>query len=308
MEQIGDWFDVVRWELLLTAGLRVLLILVLAWVGVALAGLLTRRLERRMLKIAEHRPDGAAEARKRATTLAKLVGQGVFILIWTVAGLMVLQELGVSVGPLLASAGIVGLAIGFGAQNLVRDIISGFFLILENQVRVGDVAIVNGTAGAVEEINFRTLILRDLRGAVHIFPNGSITTLTNMTKGWSAYVFEIPVAFSEDTDRVIRLIRQVAEDLRADSYFGEAMTAEGEILGVDAIADSSLLIKGRLRTVPGRQWETGREFLRRLKQRFDAEGVKLPYPHRAIHLPEVDALRRMDGGGTEAKDAQREYT
>ncbi|HSJ48737.1 MAG TPA: mechanosensitive ion channel family protein, partial [Gammaproteobacteria bacterium] len=154
-------------------------------------------------------------------------------------------------------------------------------------VRIGDVAVVNGTGGLVEQINFRTLVLRDLSGVVHIFPNGTITTLANLTKQWSAYVFDIGVAYKEDTDRVVEILKQVGTELRADEHFGPLMVDDVEVFGVDRFADSAVMIKGRLRTLPIKQWEVGRQFLRRVKQAFDREGVEIPFPHRSLYFGEA---------------------
>lgn len=286
MEYITAWLSNGQWQEILGVLLRILVILLLAWVALRVARLGLNRIERRMIRRAEHEGTGSGEALKRADTLTKLLRQGVWILILAMAILMVLQEIGVSIAPVLASAGIAGLALGFGAQNLVRDVISGFFLILENQVRVGDVAIVNGTGGSVEELNFRTLVLRDLSGVAHIFPNGGIQTLANMTKGWSAYVFDIGVAYKEDTDRVVDLIRRVVADMREDEEWGAAISEDVEVFGVDKLADSAVVIKGRLRTYPSKQWAVGREFLRRIKRCFDAEGVEIPFPHRSLYFGE----------------------
>jgi len=199
---------------------------------------------------------------------------------------VILKEFGVEIGPIIASAGIVGLAVGFGAQNLVRDIISGFFIILENQIRVGDVAIVNGTGGLVEKINFRTTVLRDLGGVVHIFPNGTIDTLSNLTNEWSANVFEIGVAYRENTDRVIEIMQQVGQTMLDDEKFGRLMLEAPEIFGVDKFADSAVVIKGRIKTKPIRQWEVGREFLRRVKFAFDENNIEIPFPHRSLYFGE----------------------
>jgi small conductance mechanosensitive channel len=210
------------------------------------------------------------------------------IVIWTVAILVILREIGVDVAPVLAGAGIVGLAVGFGAQNLVRDVISGFFVLLENQVRVGDVAVVNGTGGLVERIGFRTIVLRDLSGTVHVFPNGAVTTLANLTSEWSAYVFDIPVAYGEDTDRVVEIIHEVGGSLRHDPRFGPMLLADVEVFGVDDFAESALTIKGRLRTRPIKQWEVGREFRRRLKKAFDESGIQIPLPQRSLSVHPAD--------------------
>ena len=286
MEYITAWLSDGQWQEILGVLLRILVILLLAWAAIRVARLGLNRIEKRMSRRAEYEGARSGEALKRADTLTKLLRQGVWILILAMAILMVLQEIGVSIAPVLASAGIAGLALGFGAQNLVRDVISGFFLILENQVRVGDVAIVNGTGGSVEELNFRTLVLRDLSGVAHIFPNGGIQTLANMTKGWSAYVFDIGVAYKEDTDRVVDLIRRVVADMREDEEWGAAISEDVEVFGVDKLADSAVVIKGRLRTYPSKQWAVGREFLRRIKRCFDAEGVEIPFPHRSLYFGE----------------------
>ena len=286
MEYITAWLSDGQWQEILGVLLRILVILLLAWAAIRVARLGLNRIEKRMIRRAEYEGARSGEALKRADTLTKLLRQGVWILILAMAILMVLQEIGVSIAPVLASAGIAGLALGFGAQNLVRDVISGFFLILENQVRVGDVAIVNGTGGSVEELNFRTLVLRDLSGVAHIFPNGGIQTLANMTKGWSAYVFDIGVAYKEDTDRVVDLIRRVVADMREDEEWGAAISEDVEVFGVDKLADSAVVIKGRLRTYPSKQWAVGREFLRRIKRCFDAEGVEIPFPHRSLYFGE----------------------
>ena len=246
-----------------------------------------RKMEKRLVQRGQEEGDVPTEAAKRAETLVRLLRQGVVIVVWVMFGLVILRQLGVEIGPILASAGVAGLAVGFGAQNLVRDVISGFFMILENQVRVGDVAIVNGTGGLVERVNFRTIVLRDLSGVVHVFPNGTVSTLANLTREWSAYVFDIGVAYKEDTDRVIQIMKQVGEELREDVHFGRLMVADVEIFGVDAFADSAVIIKGRLKTLPIKQWEVGREFMRRIKKTFDREGIEIPFPHQSIYFGEA---------------------
>ena len=189
-------------------------------------------------------------------------------------------QIGVNVTPVLAGAGIVGLAIGFGAQNLVKDLVSGFFLILENQVRVGDVAIINGTGGLVEAISFRTIVLRDEAAVVHVFPNGSINTLSNMTKDWSAYVISVNVAYKEDPDRVADVMRRVAEEMYAEPKYRSAMLEPIEIFGVDGFTESAVTIKARLKTQPLQQFAIGREYRRRLKKAFDTAGIEMPASQR----------------------------
>ena len=215
-----------------------------------------------------------------------MINQALLLTLWLTVGLVILKEFGVEIGPIIASAGVVGLAVGFGAQNLVRDIISGFFIILENQIRVGDVAIVNGTGGLVEKINFRTTVLRDLGGVIHIFPNGAIATLSNLTNEWSAYIFDIGVAYKENTDHVIEIMQEVGKTMREDAKYGGLMLEEPDIFGVDKFGDSAVVIKGRIKTKPIRQWEVGREFLRRIKYAFDENNIEIPFPHRSIYFGE----------------------
>ncbi len=286
MDLVDHFIQQISWTSLMFNALRILLILVIARVALAFARVGLGRLENRLIDRGKEAGDVPSEAEKRADTLIRLLRQGVVIMVWVVTALVVLREMGVEIGPILASAGIAGLAVGFGGQNLVRDVIAGFFIILENQVRIGDVAVVNGTGGLVERINFRTIVLRDLAGSVHVFPNGTITTLSNLTSEWSAYVFDIGVAYKEDVDRVMALMREVGAELRADPKFGPLMVDEVEVFGVDQFADSAVVIKGRLRTRPIKQWDVGREYRRRLKHRFDAAGIEIPFPHRSIYFGE----------------------
>lgn len=248
---------------------------------------LLQRFEHRLLRQSKLSGEPPSETEKRLETITRLVRQASLIMLWVVIILTILKEIGINIGPILASAGIVGLAVGFGAQNLVRDFISGFFFILENQVRVGDVAIVNGTGGLVEEVNFRTIVLRDLGGTVHVFPNGTVTTLSNLTNDWSAYVFEIGVAYKENTDEVIKVMARVGAGMKQDAVFGLLMLEEPEVFGVDKFDNSAVIIKGRIKTKPIRQWQVGREYLRRIKMAFDAENIEIPFPHQTLYFGEA---------------------
>jgi len=257
-----------------------------------LTGLLRQGLTKLETKLA-HRDNATGvseiENAKRIETLTRLIRQAAVVLLWVMAALIVLGQLGVSIAPILASAGVVGLAVGFGAQALVRDIITGFFIILENQIRVGDIATINNNAGLVEQINLRTIVLRDAEGRVHIIPNGSITTMTNATREWSAYVFRIGVAYKENTDRVTEVIRSVLDEMQQDEVFGPKLHEPPEIQGVDALEDSAVIIRGRLKTVPLEQWNVGREFLRRVKMAFDEHDIEIPFPHRTLYFGETGA-------------------
>lgn len=226
----------------------------------------------------------ALERQKRATTVAGLVRGSLAVLVWATASLMILRELDMDITPVLTGAGILGLAIGFGAQTLVRDVISGVFLIIEDQVRVGDIANVNGTGGFVEQINLRTIVLRDYSGTVHVFPNGSINTLANLTKDFSFYVIDLGIDYAEDTDRAVQAARDAADELLRDPAYAPNILEPLEVSGVDAFADSQITIRMRIKTVPQKQWEVGRELRRRIKKTFDARGISIPFPQRTLHI------------------------
>ncbi|HVL66971.1 MAG TPA: mechanosensitive ion channel family protein [Vicinamibacterales bacterium] len=262
-----------------TSGLQVILIGALAFVLVRLITLLVQRFEH---EVNQGTGLDALERAKRARTLGSLIRNVAAAVITGVAVLMILNEVGVNIAPVLAGAGIVGLAVGFGAQTLVRDIISGFFLILEDQVRVGDVAAINGTGGLVEAINLRTIVLRDFEGTVHVFPNGAINTLANRSKDFSFYVIDLAVAYKEDPDRVTGVLREVGEELQKDDRFGPNILAPVEVVGVDAFADSAVVIKLRVKTVPLKQWEVGRELRRRILKAFERHGIEIPFPQRVV--------------------------
>ena len=221
---------------------------------------------------------------------------------------MLLKEAGFDIGPILAGAGIVGLAVGFGAQNLVRDVITGIFILLEDQVRVNDVAIINGTGGLVEQINLRTTVLRGLDGTVHVFPNGTITTLSNMTHGFSYYVFDIGVAYKEDTDHVAQVVKQIGDTMMEEDAFKSDILEPVEILGVDRFADSAVIVKARIKTAPIKQWTIGREMNRRIKKKFDELGIEIPFPHMSLYFGEASKpfTLRFDQDREELKSILRE--
>jgi len=290
MDILFQFIQSFSFDSMIKTGLRITLILVVAWVGVILLKKFLRRLESRLMKKSKEDGEPASESEKRIETIIRLIQQAAMLALWMTACLIILKELNIDIAPIIASAGIVGLAVGFGAQNLVRDMISGFFIILENQIRVGDVAIINGTGGLVEQINFRTIVLRDLGGVVHIFPNGTISTLSNLTNEWSAYILEIGVAYKEHTDTVIEIMHEVGRSMRTDETFGRLMLEDPEIFGVDKFADSAVIIKGRIKTKPIRQWEVGREYLRRIKLAFDYNNIEIPFPHRTVYYGEGNTL------------------
>jgi moderate conductance mechanosensitive channel len=269
------------WQWLASRGIRIVVILIIAALLVRLTAGVAMRAER---DLGVGAGVAALEQRKRAQTVGNLVRRVLAVLIWTMAFLMVLRELDVDITPVLTGAGIVGLAVGFGAQTLVRDVITGFFLILEDQVRVGDVARVNGTGGLVEQLNLRTIVLRDIEGTVHVFPNGEIKTLANQTKDFSYYVIDLPMGYDDDTDGVVEAVRAAAADLAADPVFAASILEPLDVLGVDAFGDSSVTLKIRIKTVPLKQWEVGRELRRRIKKVFDQRGIGIPYPQLTVHF------------------------
>jgi small conductance mechanosensitive channel len=261
------------------SGLKVVLISLLAYALVRATTLVVRRFE---YELTTGTGLDALERAKRARTLGGAIRRVGTAAIVCIAVLMILREFSIDIAPVLTGAGIAGLAVGFGAQTLVRDIISGFFVILEDQVRVGDVAAINGTGGLVEEINLRTIVLRDQEGTVHVFPNGSITTLANRSKDFSYYVMDIGISYREDPDRVAEILREVGAELQRDPQFGPSILEPIEILGVDAFADWSMQLKVRIKTVPLKQWEVGRELRKRVRRAFDKHGIDVPYPERIV--------------------------
>jgi small-conductance mechanosensitive channel len=255
-----------------------------------------------VLMMKRHRPgDSTLQLEKRATTIGAILRKTIAVLIWAVSIIMILRELDFDIAPILAGAGVIGLAVGFGAQNLVRDVISGLFMLVENQISVNDVAIINGTGGLVEEVNLRTTVLRGLDGTVHIFPNGAITSLSNMTHGFSFYVFDVGVAYKEDTDRVVQVLKDIAAEMRQSKEYGHLILEPLDALGVDQFGDSAVIIKVRIKTLPAAQWQVGREMNRRIKKRFDAEGIEIPFPHRSLYFGEASApfKLQMDGSTRE---------
>jgi len=271
LDEAGQWF--------LKNGLRMVLIIVLALVLLKVAGLITAKISALL-----GRRGADAEYRKRADTLSGVIRWLLRVVILAVAFIMLLREFGVDVAPVIAAAGVVGLAIGFGAQSLVQDFISGFFMLLEDQIRVGDVVQIGDKSGLVEQINLRMVILRDLAGNVHFIRNGKIDVVTNMTKDYSRYVFNVGVAYREDVDEVIRVLKDIDTELRQDPEFKDDITEPLEVLGLDSFGDSAIVIKARTTTKPIKQWRVGREFNRRMKKKFDQLNIEIPFPHQTVYF------------------------
>lgn len=222
------------------------------------------------------------EREKRAYTLASLLRTVGTTLVLIFGLMMVLREIGLDITPLIAGAGVAGLAIGFGAQSLVRDVIAGFFLLLEDQFHVGDVIQAAGVSGQVEQMTLRMTIVRDLQGTVHFIPNGEIKVVSNLTKEWSRVVVEIGVGYEEDVDRVIAVLTEVGQSLAQDESIGKLVLEPPQALGIEALTDSQVTIRVLAKTLPFKQWEVARELRRRIKSRFDQEGIRAPYPHRIV--------------------------
>jgi len=262
----------------LTNGIRILLIIIIMIIALKMARFVSTRIFSFLKK------DKDIEFQKRVDTLSDIVRYIIVIGVLLLEVIMIMGEFGIQIGPVLAAAGIVGLAVGFGAQNLVQDIISGFFILLEDQIRVGDVVQIADKGGLVERINLRMVVLRDVQGHVHYVRNGQIQVVTNMTKEFSYYVFDIGVAYREDFDEVIDIIKKVDEELRKDQEFKDDILEPIEILGLDKFGDSAIIIKARTKTMPIRQWAVGREFNRRLKKAFDERDIEIPFPHLTLYM------------------------
>ncbi len=276
-----DFLDVTRWSHATTASVRIGLILLVAWIAVAV---LQRAIRLFRMRIAARLDD--REAVKRAETLGRVFRYIVAIVVSLVAGMLVLSELGISLAPILGAAGVAGVAIGFGAQSLVKDFFSGFFILLEDQIRSGDVVKVAGHAGFVEEITLRYTRLRDYDGYVHYVPNGMIDSVVNMARGFAQSVIDVGVAYREDTDEVYKVMREVGKTMREDEAFGPRILDDLEIAGVERWDDSAVVVRCRFKVVALEQWSVRREYLRRLKKAFDAAGIEIPYPHLTVYAGE----------------------
>jgi moderate conductance mechanosensitive channel len=237
--------------------------------------------------LSSHDANGnSVERSARIRTLLPLLRNAFLVFLIGVVGLTVMAELGVNIGPLLAGAGIIGLAIGFGSQALVRDIITGLFILIEDTMSVGEVVKVGTHTGIVEAMSIRAVRLRDLSGSVHTVPWSEVTSVINLTKDFSFYVMDIGIAYREDVDAVIAAVKQVGAELQSDPDYGTHILEPLEVMGLDSFGDNAVVIKARIKTFPIKQWFVGREFNRRMKRRFDELGIEIPFPHRTIYFGE----------------------
>jgi small conductance mechanosensitive channel len=274
--QIGS--ELPAWAKVLVSLTNVILILLAAWLLLHFSVRLLRTLNRR---IAQNNTD--VEERKRVETLMRVFRYIATVVIAAVAIMLVLSEIGISIAPILATAGVAGLAVGFGAQSLVKDYFTGFVMLLENQIRVGDIVEVGGKSGTVEEVTLRYVRLRDLQGAVHFVPNGVIATVTNQSRDFSFAMFDVSIGYREPIDRVEQVIRSVGASLQADSTLGPLILEPVQILGVDQWADSAVILRCRMRVAPAEQGTIRRAFLGRLKTAFDEHGIEIPFPSRTVY-------------------------
>jgi len=268
----------INWVSVGATALHVVVIFALAY---GLTRLFRRLLSLFRQRITSHMDN--IEQVRRVETLVRVFRYVTTVLVSLIAGMLILSEIGVSIAPILGAAGVVGLAVGFGAQSLIKDYFTGFFLLLENQIRQGDVVEAGGKSGAVEEVTLRYVRLRDYDGIVHFIPNNLITTVSNMSRGFAFAVVDASVAYREDLDHVMRVMQRVAAELRQDEVFGPKIVADLEMAGVDKWADSSVVVRCRFKVLPLEQWNVKREFLRLLKKAFDEEGIEIPFPHLTVY-------------------------
>ncbi len=276
VEPLYTWGELlIRW--IGSRGLSFVLILILTYAAYRMVDVLASR-----FRVSQ----GPFERKRvRKETLVNVVQSTLKGLVITIGAITALANLGVNVGALLAGAGIAGLAVSFAAQNLVRDLINGFFILLEDQYGVGDIIKVGNTAGGVERMNLRLTVLRDLEGKVHFIPNGQINQVTVMSRDWSRALVDVGVAYKEDIDRVLEVVRDEAEKLFAD-WRDKFTNEHPQVLGVNELGDSAVVIRVLFTTKPKEQWDVAREFYRRIKKRFDAEGIEIPFPQRTVWFPE----------------------
>jgi len=260
------------------SGTEIILVLFLMIFAIKFVNKFTEKIIKNFLS-----SNGDEELEKRVQTLRSISKSSLKIIIIAIGSMIILEKIGINIAPMLAAAGVVGVAIGFGSQRLVEDIISGLIILISDQIRVGDVVKIADKSGFVEKVDLKMVVLRDLEGNVHFIRNGKIDIVTNMTKEFSFYVFDIGVAYKENVDRVIEVIKSVDEQLRSDEEFNQDILEPLEIFGLDKFDDSAIIIKARIKTKPIRQWAIGREFNRRLKTAFDQNNIEIPFPQRTVH-------------------------
>ncbi|HEX2219285.1 MAG TPA: mechanosensitive ion channel family protein [Gemmatimonadales bacterium] len=272
-------------ETLVRNGVRVIGIWVLAWLAYRVIRIAAARIEAAV----DDGDDAVTTLReRRGKTISQLLRSVGRVVILVVALLLTFNVF-INIGPILAGAGILGLAVSFGAQSLVKDVISGFFILFENQFAIGDVVEAGGKSGVVEKMTMRVVVLRDLQGTMHVIPNSEIKVVSNMTRGWSRAVVDVGVAYDEDVDRALAIVRDEAAQFSTDPGWTPQLDGPVEVPGIEALGDSAVVIRSLIKTQPGSQWNAAREYRRRLKLRFDRESIEIPFPQRKVYVHVEDS-------------------
>jgi len=275
MQQFLSYFGITDINEMLAISKTAIKILLILLAAAVLMRLVSKGIKLLKMHVRDHSLDNLEEL-KRIETLARVFRYIATIVIGIVAGMEILHEIGISIAPILAAAGVVGVAVGFGAQSLIKDFFTGFFLLLENQIRQGDVVEVAGKGGLVEEVTLRYVKMRDYDGNVHFIPNGTITAVTNMSRGYAQSVIDVRVSYSANTDEAVKVMLQVGEEIRNDKDFKPKIMDGLEIAGIESWLESAIIIRCRFKVLPLEQWGVKREYLRRLKFAFDSHGIVIP--------------------------------
>jgi moderate conductance mechanosensitive channel len=302
--QIGQlrnqWSEHFNLVVLTATGLQVLGALLVGWLAYWALRLLLRRVERSLAETAT--PGVLTAQEQRSRTLLSLIRSVGMVVVSVLTVLMVVAALGVNVGPLLAGAGVIGLAVSFGAQSLVKDVISGLFILMEGQFGVGDIIRVDQVGGVVERMTLRVVVLRDAHGVVHVIPNGSISRVSNMTRTWARVVLDVGVSYREDPDRVIAVLQELGREMHEDPEWGPSFIDPPEVPGVESLAESAVNVRIMVKVLPLRQWAVARELRRRVKVRFDREKIEIPFPHRTLYWGEGQHPSRAPAAGEGGED------
>lgn len=287
MENSNDTLDIAAGNIFknfLDNWLNIVIVIAVFLVVLILVSIIARRLRR----LVERRiSDEKLLIKKRTITFTSVVSNLIIIISAAAALLIIADQVGISITPLLAGAGVASIVIGFGAQSLIKDLINGIFILLEQWYQINDIVTVGDTTGTVERVNLRTTVIRDLEGTVHFIPNGEITKLSNRTQIWSRAVVEVGVHYGEDTDRVVKVLGEVFDELIADKKYKKSILERPEVLGeggVSELTDSSVVFTIICKVKPGEQWTIARQLRKRIKDKFDSVGIEIPYPCTNVYM------------------------